>query len=355
MYGVLGVFLLLAMYGLIMIVEDSKKPWGYLLYIMGVTAGLYTHYFTALVVISFWLYVAIIFLRDKKARIGILANWRWWVANAVALTLFLPWVPNMIKQFTRAQGLGWLPKASALTFNDTFWQFFTFTDAHKIWQPLYWLIPLVALAMVIFVSIKDKTKQRFSLLLILFTLLPVFMAIAISFIKPIFHERYFVFSTIGFCIMLAFSVAYIAQKNKLLGIALGLLVILTQLVGLRNVNAQANHQMRQVMQNLNSNYRSGDNIVSGELYTYFDGSYYNDTGSKIYLYTGGGRPNGYGESGLIYDKDIYTDSYGGFKTGRVWLIGKTGEHAYYKDIPSNWKLLASYSGGYSELRLYQIQ
>ena len=355
MYGVLGVFLLVAMLGLIIIIQNNRNFLGYLLYILGVAAGLYTHYFTALVVISFWGYVLVVYLRNKKDRISLLTNWRWWMANIMAFVLFLPWLPNMIKQLTRAQGLGWLPKASLLTFNDTFWQFFTFTDAHKIWQPLYWAVPLLVLAVIIYTSLKDKSKERFSILLILFTLLPVFLAIAVSFARPIFHERYFVFSAIGFCLLLAFTVSYIFEKNKYLAVALAALIILTQAVGLRNVNSQANHKMGQVMSNLNANFTSGDIIISGELYTYFDGSYYNNTGAKIYLYTQGGRPNGYGESGLIYDKDVYVDSYNQFKNGRVWLIGKTGQHDYYSNIPSNWKLVDTYTGGYSELRLYQIQ
>ena len=355
MYGVLGVFLLIAMYGLIMVVENTKDIKGYLLYIVGITAGLYTHYFTALVVISFWLYVIYIYFRSKKDRISLLTNWRWWVANVLALVLFMPWVPSMIKQFTRAQGLGWLPKASLFTFNDTFWQFFTFTDAHRIWQPVYWAIPLVALVVIFYTAIKDRTKQRFSVMLILFTLLPIFMAIAVSFVRPLFHERYFVFSAIGLCILIAFALAYLFEKNKYLAIALAVIVVLTQVVGLRNVNSQANHKMGQVMSNLNTKFVAGDTIVSGELYTYFDGSFYNKTGSMMYLYTGGGRPNGYGESGLIYDKGVYIDNYSEFKKGRIWLIGKTGQHDYYNNIPANWKLLETYVAGYSELRLYQIQ
>lgn len=355
MYGVLGVFLLVAMLGLIMIIKNNRRLWGYLLYTLGVAAGLYTHYFTALAVISFWAYVLVVYLRNKKDRISLLTNWRWWAANVLALTIFLPWLPNMIKQLTRAQGLGWLPKASLLTFNDTFWQFFTFTDAHKIWQPLYWAVPILVLAVVIYTALKDRTKERFSILLILFTLLPVLLAIAVSFVRPIFHERYFVFSAIGFCLLLAFAVSYLFEQNKSLALALTVLIILTQLVGLRNVNSQANHKMGQVMSNLNAKFTTGDTIISGELYTYFDGSYYNNTGSRIFLYTGGGRPNGYGESGLIYDKGVYLDSYRDVKSGRVWLIGKTGQHDYYSNIPSNWKLIDTYSEGYSELRLYQIQ
>ena len=133
------------------------------------------------------------------------------------------------------------------------------------------------------------------------------------------------------------------------------IIILVQLVGLRNVNAQANHKMSEVVGYINSGFMVGDSIVSGELYTYFDGSYYNSTGSTILLYTGSGRPNGYGESGLIFDKGVYLDSYNELSSKRVWVLGKTGQHSYFDNVPSNWKLLESYSAGYSAVRLYQIQ
>ena len=53
MYGILGVFLLIAIVGLIKVSKDSKDWFGYVLYVIGVSAGLYTHYFTAMVVIAF--------------------------------------------------------------------------------------------------------------------------------------------------------------------------------------------------------------------------------------------------------------------------------------------------------------
>lgn len=355
MYGVLGVFLLLAMLGLIMIVDNLKSWQGYVLYVVGVSAGLYTHYFTVLVVASFWLYVLTIFLRSKKNRISLLFDWRWWLANIIAIALFIPWLPSMIKQLTRAQGLGWLQKTSLNTFNDTLWQFFTFTDARKIWSPVYWLVPIIALLIIIYLAYKDETKQRFLRLVTFFSLVPLFLAIAVSLLRPIYHERYFVFSAIGLCIMLAFVVYYAYKKSFALAILILGVVLVLQIIGIRNVNAQASHQMAKVMQFVNTNFQKGDAIVSGELYTYFDGSYYNDTGKTFLLYTAAGQPNGYGESGLIYDKNVYLDSYSQLPPGRVWIIGKTGEHDYFSKIPASWELLGTTTAGYSVARLYQIQ
>ena len=155
--------------------------------------------------------------------------------------------------------------------------------------------------------------------------------------------------------MMALAIYYIFLNNKNFAISIALIIVLIQLVGIRNVYAQSNHQMSRVMGFINQNYQAGDRIISGELYVYFDGSYYNKTGSNFLLYTGNGRPNGYGESGLIYDKNVYLDNYNQINKGRVWIVGKTGSHLYYDNVPSNWKLLKTESAGYSEARLYQIQ
>ena len=353
MYGILGVFLLIAIIGLIKVSKDSKDWFGYVLYVIGVSAGLYTHYFTAMVVIAFWIYiVSIYFIKNK---ITLITNWRWWLANILALLIFLPWVPSMMAQFTRAQGLGWLSKTSIRTLNDTVWQFITFTDARQILILIYWLVPILILGLVAYVCIKDRSKEKFSRLLALFIFLPLIMAIMISFIRPVFHERYFVFSAIGLCLMMALAIYYIFLNNKYLAISIALIIVLIQLVGIRNVYAQSNHQMSRVMVFINQNYQAGDRIISGELYVYFDGSYYNKTGSNFLLYTGNGRPNGYGESGLIYDKNVYLDNLRNIPSGRVWILGKTGDQSYYKNLPSNWKLIETTSAGYSEARLYQIQ
>ena len=103
---------------------------------------------------------------------------------------------------------------------------------------------------------------------------------------------------------------------------------------------------------MNNQYRSGDFIVSGELYTYLDFSYYNATGQPVYLYAPGGV-NGYGETSLIYDQpDLIVSSFDNISNNRIWIIGKAGEKDYFRKVPTSWKLQKTFNAKDSEIRLY---
>lgn len=357
MYGLLGLLLLLALYAVIEIVERPKRTWPYVLYTLSIAAGLYTHYFTVLAVLAFWLYFVLL-EKPSTWQIGknIWLSLRWWVANLAAVILFLPWIPNLLAQLRRGQGLSWLPPATLRTLPDTIWQFFSFTDGRALFVFIYWLVPLLVIIAGAYLWLRDKSKYKFARLLVLYSFLPIAIGLLVSIKKPIFHERYFAFAAIGVYLILVIALEWLAGKRTWLFAVLAALLLAVECIGVRNVYYQANHQMRNVMQTANLDYRPGDKLVAGELYVYFDGSYYNATGQPIGLYTAGTEPNGYGESGLLYNQNVYLNSYSTIPAGtRVWLIGKTGEHSYYNQIPSNWKLLEEKLAGYSELRLYQVQ
>ncbi len=357
MYGLLGLIMLAAFYAVMCIVENPKKIWPYILYALAIAVGMYTHYFAALAVVSFWAYLVVL-QSPKRWRFEktIFLSAKWWLANIFALLIFLPWAPNALAQIGRAQGLGWLPKASLRTFHDTVWQFFTFTDARQIVSALYWLVPVLILALAVYLLVTDRSREKYMRLLVSYSFLPVAVALLVSLQRPIFHERYFAFSAIGIYIIVAIAVSRLAGKRSWLFVVMSLLVLSTELVGVRNVYSQANHQMGPVVQTVNNNYLPNDSIIAGELYVYFDASYYNKTGQKILLYTANSNLNGYGESGLLYDRSVYVASYDKFNSGdRVWLIGKTGQQNYYQQVPQSWLLLQEFSAGYGEARLYQVK
>ncbi len=238
---------------------------------------------------------------------------------------------------------------------DTVWQFLTFTDGRML-TVAYWLVGLLVIALLGWLWWGDRSKSKFVRLVVLYTALPIAIGIVVSLRRPIFHERYFAFAAIGFYILLAVALDRLAQKNRTILITMVAVVCLVEVVGIRNVYVQSSHQMAAEMAVVNAGYQAGDAIVSGELYTYFDGSYYNHTGQRMLLYTAGGTPNGYGESALLYDQNVYLPSYANLPVGgRVWLVGKTGEHDYYDQVPNNWHLLQQAQAGYSEIRFYQIQ
>jgi len=357
MYGLLGLFLLLALYAVTEIAERPKRTWPYVLYTLSIAAGLYTHYFTVLAVLAFWLYFVLL-EKPSTWKIGesIWLSLRWWAANLAAVVLFLPWVPNLLGQLRRGQGLSWLPPATLRTLPDTIWQFFSFTDGRALFALIYWLVPVLVIMAGVYIWMRDMGKQKFARLLVLYSFLPIAIGLIVSVKKPIFHERYFAFAAIGIYVILVIALDWLAGKRTWLFGVLASLLLLIECIGIRNVYYQSNHQMGVVMQSLNQEYRVGDVLVAGELYVYFDGSYYNKTDQIISLYTAGMPPNGYGESGLLYNQNVYLNSLTTIPGGsRVWLIGKTGQHAYYDQIPANWKLLEEKIAGYSELRLYQVQ
>lgn len=356
MYALEGLLMVTALYGVVVIIQQPQKQLGYWLYFAAVLLGLYTHYFTVLVVLSLWLFGFWQWLRQRhqpSAR-SILEQPRWWVANVAAAVLFLPWLPSAIAQFSRGQGLSWLTHTSLRTPFDFVWQMISFTDGRSL-SVLYWLGGLSALAVVGYVWISDRSSQRLSRLLVVYVVVPVAIVMTVSLFKPIYHERYLVFVTPVYYALLAIAINELLHRKRNWEIAAVTLTVALLLVGVRNVYAQSSHRMREVFSVVNSNALPTDKLIAGELYTYFDGSYYNHTGLPMQLYTGFGRPNGYGESGLIYDRNVYIDSWAGVAPGRVWVIGKTGDQKYFDNIPANWQLVSTEQDGYSVARLYQVK
>ena len=64
---------------------------------------------------------------------------------------------------------------------------------------------------------------------------------------------------------------------------------------------------------------------------------------------------GYGETSLLYDRqdELVVHSLDDVTAGRVWLVGKTGEHDYYQNVPSNWQLVQRLEAGDSVVQLYE--
>ncbi len=366
MYGVLGVFLIIGIWLLLKIVDQPKNIWLWIGYILAMTAGFYTHYFALFALFAQWLYL--LTLEPVKSwKIGktLWLSPAWWGANIAIVLLYVPWIPNFIAQFTRGQGIGWIPKTTIYTLPSGIWQFFTYTDARALPGVVYFALPLVVLASSAYILFGDEEKSsRDKRLVVFYALLPIILTIAVSIKKPIYQDRYLAFAAVGIYMIMAMAIDKIAHKRKALFYGLASAVIAIELIGISNVYRQATHQMAVVATTVNDNYQAGDVILAGELYVYFDFSYYNQTGVLPRLFTPRNadgtinHPNGYGESGLLYDRadQIYTDDLSSIPAGRrVWLVGKTGDKAYYSQIPAGWRMLREDEAGGSEVRLYEVQ
>lgn len=380
MYGVLGLFLIGGTYALLRALEKNAPKWWWAVYIACMAAGLYTHYFTVFAMAAHWLYVLTLDAPHtwRLWKTTWLSS-KWWLANAAIIALWIPWLPSFFGQFTRGQGIGWIPKTTLTTLPNNIWQNLTFTDGGQLPPFLYWLVPLIILVMTTAVTWTQHKKKPAIKMIFFYTAVPILGTILLSVIKPIYQDRYLVFAANGLYMLIGISLYYMIRKHRNIGFAALAIVLAISTIGVTNVGRQATHSMNQVGSYVNNHFLSGDEVISGELYTYFDFSYYCtkciDTRNRqvdiavpaIYpapvstlrLNTTGGRPNGYGESSLLYDRaeDIYVDDLSTIRpvSNRVWLVGKPGNKEYWTKTPDNWILVDTFATNSSEVRLYNVQ
>ncbi len=354
MYAMVALWLLLATYLLVRALESKRATWWWSAYALAIAAALYTHYYSVFVVAVHWLYVA---LKSSKKGQGLRSK-GWWLANVAAAVLFAPWVSVAYGQFKRVQAAFWIPKVTALTIPSTLAQFLTFTDLGA----LQTIVRLSAFA--VFVALvanwliaAKRTERPGRSLIAALTFLAPLAVFVLSYKRPIYVDRYFVFAAAGFYILLAALIvqAWPFQRRRWLQSLATLAVLATFGFGIRNVYAQATHNMRAVGTYVGRNYTAGDAVISGELYTYFDFSYYNHTGIKTQLLAPNGV-NGYNESGLIYNQPgvlvrAFNDLHPA--SGYVWVVGKPGATGDFA-VPSSWRLVGQFQAADSKVERFHL-
>ena len=332
----------------------KKRMLWWLFYGLFMALALYTHYYVAFIVpvhigLAVWKFGGIMpLIKDRN----------WWAGNLLAAVLFMPWIPTVLSQFNRVQSGFWIPPVDAETLPNTLIQFLTFGS--NILPSVIEMLILIAFVCVLTVAIYSTKKKSGLVFLTAWMSVPLLIVLIISLKQPVYYDRYFVYSSVAFYIILA-AIAMHKRLRPWIRNSLIALVCITSTIGIYNVFDQANHQMGTIGNYVSANYQPGDVLVSGELYTYFDFSYYNKTNQPVKLLSD--KPlSGYGETSLLYDKqnEIVVNKLSDIKPQtdqkRVWVIGKTGQHDYYnQDIPLTWKLLDQRQAGDSAVRLYSLK
>lgn len=339
MYGMVALISLFATYSLVRALQDKSRAW-WLIYALSIAAGLYTHYYVIFLIVVHWVYVA--YLTNRQSGSGLKNGW-WWGSNVLAASIFALWLPSAIAQFARVQGGFWIPEPTVSTLPNTILQFLSFSSPDWLPTPIKLLIGLVLVGSTVGLWLAAKKYRSSTVLIASYAMLAPVAVFILSFGRPIYVDRYFVFAAIGFSCLLAAIIVHgwpLANRPRLQQAKIaGLLLV--SMVGIYNVYGGATHQMREVGAMVAANYQSGDEIVSGELYTFFDFDYYNQTDTPTKLYAQNGV-NGYGESSLIYDRadEIVITDLSSIRpaSGYIWMVGKSGEgKAYFEQVPANWE------------------
>jgi len=356
MYGMAAMLVVIATYLIVRIATSkcaSYKLW--LLYALVIAAGLYTHYYTLFIIPAHIVYLAYVrggimpLLRDKK----------WWFGHLLAALLFVPWLPSAFAQVTRVSAGFWIPPVNAETVPNTFMQFLAFAPS---WAYSGWiagiLITLFVAGIIRTFMISKRTVRTGIVLLTSWLVLPLAIVMLVSIARPVYYDRYFIYCAVAMYLLLAVVVTQcdvLKKRRTLQTITIGLLIC-TFVYGVFSVGAQATHRMGMIGNYVTKYYQPGDKIVSAELYTYFDFSYYNRTNQPTLLLSKD-RLTGYGETSLLYDRqdEIVVHSLDDITdTRRVWLVGKTGDHDYFTNVPKNWHFVMQLEAGDSALHLFTL-
>lgn len=362
MYSLLGVWLLGATLALVYWVRQPERARYLAVYVLLMSAGFYTHYFTALCVLVHWAYLG---LQAPGQRL--ITRPAWWVANVAIVLLYLPWLPNLldlvqhVEQLKVGGDIGWEEPVNLLSLPSMVWQFLLQDDGLGLWPPLFWLLPLLLAVVVVSTAWRNNAAR----LPALFCLLPLLLVYGVSFISPVFIERYLTVYALGLPIVLALAIDRLPSRLSWLGVALFALFVGVELLGLKNnFEVDEHDQFNVPVEFVNRNYQEGDRIVLSDMMWYLSYVYYDQTDAQLQLYTPpkpdgtSTRPNAYG-FGTLVDQDggrIYLDRLSALpaQTRRVWLISSNEAPDEFAPLPTSWHELSRQDGGGARARLFVL-
>ncbi|HSW77518.1 MAG TPA: glycosyltransferase family 39 protein [Candidatus Chromulinivoraceae bacterium] len=215
MYAVASFIGIAATYVLVSAIEVRSKnhQWKlYALYALLVAIGVYTLYYTVLLWLAHFTWLAWKAYKEKKPII----KTPWFVAFVGSVLLFLPWVPEFIQQITN----GALAAISQPMTIDNLSGIVSFAFIYRpTWQldgftSIVMLFVLMTCGIFAVRAFRLATKRErvYLWLLVLYTLVPIVLIALVSLLKPMYVERYISHVIIGVLLFIGVTVTYVTRK-----------------------------------------------------------------------------------------------------------------------------------------------
>lgn len=361
MYSLLGCWLLAATLALLYWLEEGRRRY-LLAYVLLMTAAFYTHYFSLLGVLVHWFWLAA--LPDSPLR-----RRDWWLANLAIGMLFLPWLPGLLdlvehmRDLVAGGDVGWEPPVDTRSLPSMLWQWLAQSDGNELPWPVLLGVPLLLVAAIVLALRRDRSRQRAGVLLTLYCALPLLLLYGVSFLSPVFVERYLTAFALGLPLLFALVLDRLLASRRALGAALLVTLVGLECSGLgRTYETDPGEQFDGMAAYVNAHYRAGDHVVVDDILWYLAFRYYNQTGNPPLLYTApaadgsSGRPTRYGFGSLIDDrKHTFVDRLADLPQdeGRVWLVMSRYNDNEIPDVPASWRRVAQHAGGEVQALLFE--
>ncbi|MBD9675246.1 glycosyltransferase family 39 protein [Pseudomonas sp. PDM18] len=361
MYSLLGCWLLAATLALLYWLEEGKRR-HLLVYVLLMTAAFYTHYFSLFGLLVHWAWLASLPNTPLRRR-------DWWLANLAIAVLFLPWLPGLLDLVRHMAVLvaggdvGWEPPVDGRSVPSMLWQWLAQSDGNELSWPLLAGVPLLVVGAMLLVLRHDRSRQRAGVLVSLYVGLPLLGLYGVSFVSPVFVERYLTAFALGLPLLFALALDRLLEARRVLGAVMLATLLGLQGMGLeRALETDPDEQFDGMVDYVNAHYHVGDRVVVDDILWYLAFRYYNRTGIEPLLYTApaddgsSGRPGEYGFGSLIDDRQhSFVDRLADLPPGdgRVWLVMSRYNDQEIPDVPSSWRRVAQHAGGEVQALLFE--
>ncbi|MBL0795956.1 glycosyltransferase family 39 protein [Pseudomonas sp. B7] len=370
MYALLGLLLIGATLVLVKWIRRPQRHRYLLIYALLMTAALYTHYFAVLAALSHWLYLGLIRLLPGY-RLKHLQRKDWWLANLAIVVLYLPWLPNLIDLLQHMDALkaggdvGWEDPVTLSSLPSMIWLWLIQDEGEHLPLLLFGGVPLALLVLAGVAVARDRSVNHGSVLLAVYTGMPLLLVFAVSFITPVFIERYLTAYALGLPMLAALAIDRLYSSVRVLAMAVLLSLVGVEMIGVNNnATVDRNDQFNVMVDYVNRHFASGDRIVTSDMLWYLSYVYYNRTEAQVRLFTPptaegrSTRPNHYGFGTLVSD-EVYLDRLGDLPkdSARVWLIGDLDVEVPdpFLPLPAAWHLRDQMQAGGAKARLFSLQ
>ena len=361
MYTLVTAIVMAATYVLTLAMESGKrKLW--VTYGILVSLGMWTHYFAALAWIAHWVWRAWIVGKEEKRKdfARKFFSKEWLIAHAIAIGLFIPWIPALMYQTLNVQINGfWIPPVTHVTLPNFLTNVLYFQDQDTVssWFTLIFMVILAAAlvgAVWTYRRLGEKERRSFMLISAL-----AFIPVTLLFIgsmpplRSSFIERYLIPTTLALMLFTGVVIAYLAKlKTKSLPILLTVLMMVALIFGVYNVyqlgnynkNLRTSNSTRQAVEVAWLKGKTGEPIIADTPWVFYEAVFYSTNDHPVYFihettdYKYGSlkmlQENSYGK---IYNLDLFSKQH-----DTVWFVSRSGS-SLITAPKSTWRQLQQFT------------
>ncbi len=305
--------------------NTKKRLVLYIIYALLVAAGMYTHYYMALLWMAHFVWLVWQSIKNKQP----VFRSQWFMAYVISVILFIPWMPAFINQFMG----GVLASVVQPMTIENLIGVLSFTFLYKpVWQlnaldSLLVVFVASAIGMSIYKAYKKLTQSAKEgyVMVLMYTIVPIAVLTIVGLIRPMYLERYMVPIIIGGFIALGVAFSKLTESKKIGYKVLALSVYAVMLVGVFNLFQVGNYSFQRlenvrtadVALSVDSTNCIDDNmaIIFADPYTYiqFD-NFFDKSGCPYYFYStesklGGGYAILSGSDKRIDNPVVQLDKY----------------------------------------------